>query len=242
MAGVGAGVIPEGMAFAPATAGEMAGMGLGGAAGAGGAAAGAGSFLNNLGGPAKSLVSSIGNALTGNSSGGGMPDLARLLPGLIDMYQQGRSSDKMIDWLNGQQAKIDNLYSPGSPEFNSLFDQMSRKDAMAGRNSQYGPRSVDLAARIAQIKADNTARLTSGVAGVRQDSLNQDASKFAGLGGLFGSDMPIRNLSSLLTNFSDNNVIPQGTVSGGTMSNQDIEDMINGMGFGDSFDISEWWN
>jgi recombinational DNA repair protein RecT len=87
----------------------------------------------------------------------------------------------MLDYLKTQQAKVDNLYSPGSSEYNTLWDTMSRKDAAAGRMSQYGPRSVDLGARIAQIKADNTVRMTTGIGSLYKNALDQEASAPAGL-------------------------------------------------------------
>jgi hypothetical protein len=114
----------------------------------------------------------------------------------------------MLDYLKGQQAKIDNLYSPGSPEYNYLMDQMSRQDAAAGRNSQYGPRSVDLAAKIAQIKADATARMTGSTMNGYQSAFNQNASAGAslgaGLGSIFKPNGPVTvNLDSVWNSIKD---------------------------------------
>jgi hypothetical protein len=114
-------------------------------------------------------------------SGLSLSDLAGLLGGVMDYNRQSKSSDAMLDYLKAQQAKVDNLYSPGSAEYDALWNEMSRKDAAAGRNSQYGPRSVDLAARIAQIKADNTVRMTTGIGSLYKNSLDQNASAPAGL-------------------------------------------------------------
>jgi hypothetical protein len=111
----------------------------------------------------------------------GLKDLLSLLGGGIDLAGQRKASSDMLDYLKSQQAKVDGLYAPGSNEYNTLWDQMSRKDAAAGRNSQYGPRSVDLASQIAKIKADNTVRMTTGIGSLYKNALDQEASAPAGL-------------------------------------------------------------
>lgn len=164
-------------------AGGLEGTALGEAAGIGATGGGLGAITSALGG-AGGIASKVGGGLlgalagsggTGKAGGMSLSDIANVVSGVYGANQQSQSSKDMMDWLNGQQAKIDNLYAPNSPEYNYLWDQMSRQDAAAGRNSQYGPRSVDLAARIAQIKADETARLTQGVGALRANTLNQGA-------------------------------------------------------------------
>lgn len=76
---------------------------------------------------------------------------------------QGR--DSIMNWLAGQQANINNLYNPGTPEANLMQQEMERKDAAAGRNSQYGVRATDLAGKLAGIKGDLNTRFATGVAG-----------------------------------------------------------------------------
>lgn len=148
-------------------------------------------------------VSQILQSLGGNGGGGGTgtPDgngglfggsggignLLGLLGAAYGGNQQKQASGDMLNWLNGQQAKVDNLYKPGSPEYNYLWDEMSRKDASAGRNSQYGPRSVDLAAKIAQIKADSTARMTTGIGNTYAAALNSGANAYAGIPAMLGN-------------------------------------------------------
>jgi hypothetical protein len=116
--------------------------------------------------------------LLGNMS---LSDILGLVGGGLDYKNQRDSSKEMLDYLKGQQAKIDGLYAPGSNEYNALWSELSRKDAAAGRNSQAGPRSVDLAARIAQIKADQTTRMTTGIGALYKNSLDQKASAPTGL-------------------------------------------------------------
>lgn len=198
-----------------------------------------------------------GSSSSGGSSSGGLNlgSLLSLIGGGLDWQRQQQASTDMLNYLKERQALNDNLYKPGSPEYNALWDEMSRKDAAAGRNSQYGPRSVDLAARIAQIKADANTKLTTGISNVYANALNQRASAPAGLfsqipgilgngsGGTLNLSSIINNLGGLLGNGSTNlgsgiNINPDGSISGigndgwditgnSSGSNEDIWNMIN---------------
>jgi hypothetical protein len=55
-----------------------------------------------------------------------------------------------------------NTYQPGSPEYNLLKQEMERKDAAAGRNSQYGTRANEFAANIAKFRTNSLSNLASG--------------------------------------------------------------------------------
>lgn len=72
---------------------------------------------------------------------------------LVDMYMKNEQGKKQRALFDQTQNSVNGMYAPGSPEYNALWQQMSRTDAAAGRNSQLGNRSVDLAAKIAQLKA-----------------------------------------------------------------------------------------
>jgi hypothetical protein len=124
----------------------------------------------------------------GNNGTGGMTitDLLSLITGGVDAKRQGDASKDMLDFLKSRLAITDNLYQPGSAEYNTLWDSMSRKDAAAGRNSQYGPRSVDLASKIAQIKSSENTRMTQGIGALYKDSIDQNASKYSGLEAALG--------------------------------------------------------
>jgi hypothetical protein len=161
---------------------------------------------------------------TGGTGGAQAPqtgDLASTLlgigGGLWDMNNQNQASGQMLDYLRGRQQMNDNMYAPGSNEYNALWDEMSRKDAAAGRNSQYGPRSVDLAARVAQLKMDANTKMTTGISHYMAQALNQRASSPAGLisalnnGGLSG-------LTRLITGQGGGGVNVPGGGSGGTLS------------------------
>ena len=160
--------------------------GAGAAAGAGGSsttsnlsnASKLNSLVKLLGGGGNSSNSSSGS---GGSGGFGLGDLLSLIGGGIDANNQGEAADKMLAWLNANQAKMDGFMQPDSPEWNAMWEQMSRKDAAAGRNSQYGPRTADFLARVATAKADNTRQFTTGNSRAYADALNQNAAKYAGL-------------------------------------------------------------
>jgi hypothetical protein len=120
-------------------------------------------------------------------TGLGLDDILKLISGNSDYNRQKNASDDLLNYLKERQAMSDKLYSPGSPEYNQLWEEMSRKDAAAGRNSQYGPRSVDLASRIAQIKNDANVRMTTGIGNVMKSGFDQRADSLSGLLGALGS-------------------------------------------------------
>ena len=171
--------------------------------------------LGLTGGGNSGGCNSGGNSGGGNSGGGGT-SLLDIIGGGLDASRQGQASDRMLEWMNTRQKMVDDLYKPGSPEYNALWDEMSRKDAAAGRNSQYGPRSVDLAGRIAQIKADQNVRMTGALARPYSNALDQNASKYAGLQAALGKALEsgaINDMASLVKWLEQNYNI--GTNAGG---------------------------
>jgi len=101
---------------------------------------------------------------------------------LFDLYAKLNMSNQKMDRYNQINDAINNTYAPGSPEFNYLWNEMSRQDAKAGRNSQYGPRAVDLASKLAGLKLN---ALTGNA--LNQNNLQQSAltNKYDGLNTLF---------------------------------------------------------
>jgi hypothetical protein len=80
---------------------------------------------------------------------------------LYDMYAKNKMANAQTNMYNQNRADIMNTYAPGSPEYNQLAQQMARKDAAAGRNSQYGARANDLAATIAKLRMGALGNLQS---------------------------------------------------------------------------------
>lgn len=105
--------------------------------------------------------------------------LIQLGGGLYDLYAKNQISNAQQDLANKQndlalaglnanqantKAAVDNingLYAPGSPEWNLMHQTMQRQDAQAGRNSQFGSRATELAAKIAGIKSNALASVYS---------------------------------------------------------------------------------
>lgn len=100
----------------------------------------------------------------------------QLAGGLYDAY----AKNKMAGAQQEQMNKINSMYAPGSPEYNLMMQQIARKDAAAGRNSQYGVRAQNLAGTIAKQKAD---MLTSPT--YANLSNQQLANKYGSLNSLF---------------------------------------------------------
>ena len=90
---------------------------------------------------------------------------------LYDMYAKQQMAKKQQDMYNQNRADIMGSYAPGSAEYNSLMNEMSRKDAAAGRNSQYGARAVDIAGRINAAKTQALGGMMSS-----QNALGNQAS------------------------------------------------------------------
>lgn len=81
---------------------------------------------------------------------------------LYDMYAKKQMAAKQEAMYNQNRADIMNTYPPGSPEYNLLKQEMERKDAAAGRNSQYGTRANELAGKIASYKTNALSNMMTG--------------------------------------------------------------------------------
>lgn len=110
--------------------------------------------LSNLGNSALGGVKSVGNWAMKN------PIPAMYAGGsLYDMYAKNKMAKKQEGLYNQNRADIMNAYAPGSAEYNQMAQAMARKDAAAGRNSQYGTRSSDLAATLAKMRMNSLTQL-----------------------------------------------------------------------------------
>lgn len=95
--------------------------------------------------------------------------------GLNDLYVKNRMSrdfsrraDEVGAYRDQLQSRMDNYYAPGSAEQQMLQQAMERKDAAAGRNSQYGTRAVNLAAAMAERRAQYAQSLAPTLANLMQ--------------------------------------------------------------------------
>lgn len=118
----------------------LSAMGMGGTGG--GAAAGAAG-----GSPWESFLGSITKNV-GTKLGGSL--LSQLISAGGNAYMGNKQAGQYNDVIN----QINQLYSPTSPYAQQMQQSLARKDAAAGRNSQYGSRAVELAAALTKAKSD----------------------------------------------------------------------------------------
>jgi len=95
---------------------------------------------------------------------------------LYDMFAKNQMAAKQNAMYQQNRQDILNTYAPGSPEYNLLKQEMDRKDAAAGRNSQYGTRANEFAGKIAGLRMNALGNMQSG-----QNALGNQA-----LGNQFG--------------------------------------------------------
>lgn len=151
--GVGAG--PSGGAFDAVTSGangvgatDIPGQSIGSDYGtAANSADQGGDFLSNLfrqfgGGGAQGGGGIGGTGIQGN-------DIMNLLKVGQSAWQQHQASQK----ANAYAGSISSLFGPSSPYAQQMAQTLARQDAAAGRNSQYGNRSTQLAAALTQAQA-----------------------------------------------------------------------------------------
>lgn len=185
-------------------------MGLAAATGKGGAAMGGalggqiGSTLGSALGPIGSMAggmlgSSVGaNALNGVSGqqgdiGGmqGQGGMGEALTSLAGLYAASRGGDS----AKRQQQNLERLFTPDSPYAQQMRQRLERRDAAAGRRSQYGSREVELAAKLAELNA-RTAPQIQQLSQQRDQERNRkiaaglmlakNSGLFDGLGSMFG--------------------------------------------------------
>lgn len=111
-----------------------------------GAAAAGGASAASSGGPWGSFLQS----LTGSAGKAGGSLLSQLLTTAGNAYEGNKQAGQYGDVIN----TINNLYSTDSPYAKQMQQTLARKDAAAGRNSQYGSRAVELAAALTQAKSN----------------------------------------------------------------------------------------
>lgn len=171
--GAGLGIAPG--AVGAATGGTGLGAMIGSTIPAGSALAGTGAGA----GLAGSLLGQVGKTVGGNVAGniiqkvlggssGGVSNLGNLAS-LFTNYQQ---YNKMGDLIN----EIKSIYKPDGDYAKYMENQLARRDAAAGRNSQYGPRLAELMGKL----GDSQARALSGLGGFMQ-------TQQGGLNGLVGA-------------------------------------------------------
>lgn len=174
-------LVPATTNYAAGTAGAATAGVDGSLAGTGVADTAAGSTLANAAGSAAAGAANAGAGTTANQF-----PWAQGLLGLYDMYNKQNASKALQDQFDKVNTQINGMYAPGSPEANLMQQEMERKDAAAGRNSQYGVRAVDLASKIAATKGQLLSNTLGAQNNLLGASLATGNSSIGSLANLFG--------------------------------------------------------
>lgn len=103
--------------------------------------------MANKSGLTDGLTSQFGNTVGlqgGQPANSGVGGMLEGLGGMYSAYKGMSDSGKMLGGLQG-------LYSQNSPYAQQMRQSLQRRDAAGGRRSQYGPREVELQAKLAQM-------------------------------------------------------------------------------------------
>lgn len=117
----------------------------------------AGSF-GGQGGPSN-MVGTQNNVMPTSQPASGIGGMDGALLGLGSLYanhvgnKEASGANKIVGNAVKQNNGLTDLYGSGSPYAKELRQQLERRDAAAGRRSQYGPREVELQAKLAQLTA-----------------------------------------------------------------------------------------
>lgn len=150
------------------------------------------SILGNTGGVGGAVQNGALGA--GSSSGAGMnvsdlQSLFKLANTGMNYYQQQRQQSAQNNYADS----IKGLFSPTSPYAQQMQQTLARTDAAAGRNSQYGTRSVQLAAALAQAQANALGNSNYAKAATATPGANALNSLFSN----FGNPQGIQQLQGL---------------------------------------------
>lgn len=141
---------------------------------AGGAFGTGGASLGDMANAGKALSSTSG----GLSNLSTLGNLAKIGGSIYDKY----AANQKAGVLQNNADELNNMYQPGTPEYELWKQTLDRRDAAQGRRSQYGPRSVELAAAMAKQRSANlTSSAYSNLLGGALDN------KYGGLQSLFNN-------------------------------------------------------
>jgi hypothetical protein len=110
--------------------------------------------------------------------------LARGGAGLYAANEQMNQAQANQDAIQQQQRQLSDMYGPNSPYAAQLKQALARRDAKAGRLSQYGPREVELQAQLAKA-ASGAAPAMASLGNANTQAINaQGAARNQGLNAL----------------------------------------------------------
>ena len=115
---------------------------------------------------------------------GNMGDLISGLGSLYKGYQTKKTYNDLKSDYDNQVSSALNTYAPGSAYATQLQKELDARDAAAGRRSQYGARSVELAAKLATEQAAIRKAAMSGVGDLTKLAALKANANNAGVSGL----------------------------------------------------------
>lgn len=144
--------------------GTLAADGMGGGTGLTLGGSGTPALNVSMGAGGTGIVPSAGaltlpTAAEGGSTLSTLGNLYKAGTGIYSAYQQNQQAQKNQDVLNDQMTTLQDMYKEGGPWANALKEQLARKDAAAGRNSQYGSRLAQYQALLADQAGKNAGVL-----------------------------------------------------------------------------------
>lgn len=118
----------------------------------------------SAGNPANDFIGAFmgGSGKIGGLTAGNYGDIGT---GLMSLYNYRKTQRGLQDQVNS----LSGMYGQNSPYSQVLRQQLERKDAAGGRRSQYGPREVELQARLAELASRNAPAI-----GAAQDRMSQN--------------------------------------------------------------------
>jgi hypothetical protein len=143
----------------------------------------------------KNIPKTPGNNSGGNNQQGSGLNFGNLLSGLAGLYAGNRQQEQAKDFYD----KLSSQFGPNSAYAQQLRQELERRDSASGRRSQYGPREVELQAKLADQASKNLTTMTAlmdkqnaGLTSQLQAGIG--LGKDTGLTDIFGS--AIKNIGS----------------------------------------------
>lgn len=203
-----------------------------------GRAAATGQGLPGATGPAQGFTDNGGGNMNwGNLIGAGVG-------GLAGLYQANRAAKA----AEGNTQDLGALFGPNSAYAQQLRQQLERRDAASGRRSQYGPREVELQAKLAQMAAQygpNISQQNMAAQNAAQARRNAQMNMLLGLGrqsGLF--NWAGNRLSDLFSGSGTSGGVDYSISNPSTFYQPQAESSYGfqptGGGLGLQFDNSSW--
>lgn len=152
---------------------------------------------------ASKLGNPTGPARGSNPDGGGSTgiDWGALAGGLAGMYQANQASKAIKAAQQGTmgsvQQQLSDMFGPNSAYAQQLRQELERRDAAGGRRSQYGPREVELQAKLAQMQAQAAPGMINAAMNQQQAAMQSAQLRQAQKNAMFNNMLQIGRGSGL---------------------------------------------